>query len=392
MKNMLIVGARRVACLALALVSLVVGAQKPSAEDPARTSGAATAVTRGAAAPIAASAASAAVPPARRWAAVGKVYGRVRAGDLGVVINTDDPYSVQVGEYYIKARGIDPAQVLRVAMPVKSVLSRSEFDDLAAKVEAFYGNRVQALALAWRAPYAVECNSITGALTMGFDAQLCKQTCAASRASSYFGSGSSQPFKDHGKRLSMLLAARDATQAQALIDRGVKADGTLGLKGAPAVNVHFVTTSDALRSRRQILFPPEGRVPSLGLDVHLDQTDALVGAERVLMYLTGRERVDGLSTLEFVPGALADHLTSFGGMLDNPHGQMSALAWIDAGATATYGTTSEPCAHLQKFPHPQALLLFYAGGASAIEAYWKSVQWPQQGLFIGEPLAAPFAR
>ena len=42
-----------------------------------------------------------------------------------------------MGEYYIKARGIDPAQVLRVAMPVKSVLSRSEFDDLAAKVRRF---------------------------------------------------------------------------------------------------------------------------------------------------------------------------------------------------------------------------------------------------------------
>jgi uncharacterized protein (TIGR03790 family) len=89
---------------------------------------------------------------------------------------------------------------------------------------------------------------------------------------------------------------------------------------------------------------------------------------------------------------LADHLTSFGGIFDKPHGQMTAMSWIDAGATASYGTTSEPCAHLQKFPNPQALLLFYVQGASALEAYWKSVMWPQQGLFIGEPLAAPFSR
>jgi uncharacterized protein (TIGR03790 family) len=130
----------------------------------------------------------------------------------------------------------------------------------------------------------------------------------------------------------------------------------------------------------------------LGLDVHLDQTDALLGADRVLMYITGRERIDGLGSVSFVPGALADHLTSYGGVLDASHGQMTVLSWIDAGATASYGTTSEPCAHLQKFPHPQALLLFYAGGATALEAYWKSVQWPQQGLFVGEPLAAPFGR
>jgi hypothetical protein len=31
-------------------------------------------------------------------------------------------------------------------------------------------------------------------------------------------------------------------------------------------------------------------------------------------------------------------------------------------------------------------------GATAIEAYWKSVAWPAQGLFVGEPLAAPYGR
>ena len=36
---------------------------------------------------------------------------------------------------------------------------------------------------------------------------------------------------------------------------------------------------------------------------------------------------------------------------------MSALDWLESGATASYGTVSEPCNHLQKFPHPQLLLL-----------------------------------
>ncbi|MFN4264396.1 MAG: TIGR03790 family protein, partial [Aquabacterium sp.] len=138
--------------------------------------------------------------------------------------------------------------------------------------------------------------------------------------------------------------------------------------------------------------PPAGKVAVAGIEVHLDETDALRDVSRVLMYLTGKDRVDGLNSVQFVPGALADHLTSYGGMLEGNHGQMTALSWIEAGATATYGTASEPCSHLQKFPHPQALLLFYLGGATAIEAYWKSVSWPQQGVFVGEPLAAPFGR
>lgn len=332
------------------------------------------------------------VMPARQWAAVPRVVGKFTAKDVGLVINRDDPYSVQAGEYYAKARGLPESQILRLSVPVKSTLSRGEFDALSAAVDKFFGDKVQALALAWRMPYAVECNAITGALTMGYDASLCNQTCAASKPSRYFGSGSTKPYQDYGMRLSMLLAAPNVAAAKSMIDRGVRADGSLGLKGSPPVNVHLVTTSDSVRSVRQAFFPPAGPVASAGLNVHLDKTDALKNASRVLLYITGRTQVDHLDTIDFVPGALADHLTSYGGALDKPHGQMTVLSWIDAGATASYGTTSEPCAHWQKFPHPQALILFYGQGATAIESYWKSVAWPQQGLFVGEPLAAPFDR
>ena len=125
--------------------------------------------------------------------------------------------------------------------------------------------------------------------------------------------------------------------------------------------------------------------------MHVEATQAIENATRVLIYQTGLANVPKLDTIKWVPGALADHLTSYGGVLDGGVGQMPSLDWIASGATATYGTVSEPCAHQQKFPHPQILLLNYLQGASAIEAYWRSVGWPQQGLFIGEPLAAPFA-
>jgi uncharacterized protein (TIGR03790 family) len=336
--------------------------------------------------------ASAPAVPVRRWASAPRVFGRLTSADMGIVINEDDPYSVEVGEYYAKARRIPDARVLRVKLPVKGVLTRDEFEGMSKKIDGFFGARVQGLALAWRLPYGVECNAITGALAMGFDGSLCGNTCAQSRRSALFGSPSAKPFKDHKMRMSMLLASRDVEAAKALIDRGVQSDGKLGLRGALPVRAHFVTTSDAVRSQRQLMFPPAGMVSRFGVDVVLDQADALRNADRVLIYMTGRAQVDGLDSVKFVPGALADHLTSFGGILDKPHGQMTAQAWLDAGATASYGTTSEPCAHLQKFPNPQALLLFYVQGATAMEAYWKSVLWPQQGLFIGEPLAAPFAR
>ena len=328
----------------------------------------------------------------RKWVTVPPAWGRITAEQLGVVINLDDPYSVEVGEHYVRARKIPAKQVLRLRLPPKATLDREAFFALRRQIDGHFGPRTQALALAWRQPQAVECHSITGALAMGFDPALCADTCAPSKLSRYAGSGSTQPLRDFGMRLSMLLAAPDVAQAKAMIDRGVASDGTLSAPGGQPAHAHFVSTSDTLRSVRRALFPPSGPMAQAGVEVHVHQTEALRDADRVLIYLTGRTHVDGLETIGFLPGALADHFTSFGGVIDKPHGQMSALAWIQAGATATHGTVSEPCAHLQKFPHPQLLLLFYTQGATALEAYWKSVAWPRQSLFIGEPLAAPFAR
>ena len=65
--------------------------------------------------------------------------------------------------------------------------------------------------------------------------------------------------------------------------------------------------------------------------------------------------------------------------------------WLEAGATGSFGTVVEPCNHLQKFPIPPVVIWHYAEGDTLIEAYWKSVAWPGEGVFIGEPLAHPFA-
>jgi hypothetical protein len=40
---------------------------------------------------------------------------------------------------------------------------------------------------------------------------------------------------------------------------------------------------------------------------------------------------------------------------------------------------------------PAIAIFHYLSGTTAIEAYWKSVAWPGEGIFIGEPLARPFA-
>ena len=320
-----------------------------------------------------------------------RATGRLRAADIGLVINTADAYSVEVGEHYIERRGLLPGQVLRLALPVGPALTLPEFERLQQAIADHFGPTTQALALAWVAPYAVACQSIPGALALGFDPELCKLSCAPSRPSLYFNSPSARPLTDHALRPSMLIAARSVEQAKALIDRGVAADSSLLQRGRLPVAALFLTTGDSARNVRARLYPPAGLQPSVGVDMVVGPAAALLGTPRVLLATTGSVRVDLQPAPDWVAGALADHLTSFGGNLLGNHGQGTVLDWIESGATASHGTVSEPCNHLQKFPHPQVLLLHYLQGSTAIEAYWKSVAWPQQALFVGEPLAAPFA-
>ena len=311
----------------------------------------------------------------------GAARAQLQPAQLGLVVNDADPASVAIGEYYRQARGLDAQQVAHVRLPgAPRQLDAAAFAALKQEVDSQLGPGVRAVLFAWTAPYAVECNGLTAAYTLGFDAAQCRQPCAPGRKNPYFNS-SQLP---DGMRLSMLLPATPETVARAVVDRGRVA----GFSTPPA-GAYFLQTSDKARNARARFFPPSATVPARRLQVHTLRQDVLEGAQDIILYQTGAVQVDKLETLRFLPGALADHLTSWGGDLLGT-AQMSSLRWLEAGATASYGTVSEPCSHWQKFPHPQILLRHYLGGATAIEASWRSVAWPAQGVFIGEPLARPY--
>ncbi len=307
------------------------------------------------------------------------------AAQLAVVVNDDEPNSVEIAEYYRKARGIPAANMVHVKIPHRPrKLDAEQFEALKAQIDARLGPEIQAVLMVWTAPYAVECNALTAAYTMGLDSSLCTNSCNPSKPSPYFNAASRQPMSDFKLRISMQLPTESVAASKALIDRGVLS----GFR-TPIASAYFLQTSDVARSSRARFFPRAGSVPAKKLAIKTMRADSLENVGDIIVYQTGRDFVPKLDTLTFLPGALADHLTSVGGdLLGNA--QMSSLKWLDAGATASYGTVSEPCNHWQKFPQSTVLLSNYLRGNTAIEAYWKSVAWPAQGVFIGEPLAAPY--
>ncbi len=306
--------------------------------------------------------------------------------DLAVIINDDDPLSRQIGDYYQKARHIPAANMIHLQFPPgRNVLSKDEFQHLKAEIDRLTPTHVQAYAVAWTVPYRVDCMSLTSALAFGFDEGYCSSSCGPTKPSPYFNSPSLHPATDYKLRPAMMLAGINFEQIKALIDRGVAADHSF-----PAGRAYLIITPDKARSVRATYFEQTAKDLAGVFPIEVLETDAITGRDDVLFYFTGLAHVPQLDTLDFLPGALADHLTSAGGQLIDSS-QMSSLRWLEAGATASYGTVVEPCSHMQKFPFPGIAMLHYALGASAIEAYWKSVAWPGEGVFVGEPLAQPFA-
>ena len=316
--------------------------------------------------------------------------GPVRALDrsqLAVIVNVLDPLSVQIGEYYAERRRIIFQNFIKVSFaPDKATLTREEFEQIKDQVDRQTRPEVQAYALTWAAPYRVGCMSITSAFAFGYDEALCAEGCKPTRRSPYFNSPTRLPFTQLRMRPTMSLASRSFENAKALIDRGVQADAT-----SPMGTAYLLSTSDNSRDVRTAGYPRVDKLQTNRVRVRRLAQDELRDAADVLFYFIGKERVRGLETLGFLAGAIADHVTSSGGEMPES-GQMSALRWLEAGATGSYGTVVEPCAIAQKFPTPAVVIGRYLAGETLIEAYWKSVLMPGQGIFIGEPLAAPFRR
>jgi uncharacterized protein (TIGR03790 family) len=318
-------------------------------------------------------------------AAIARADG-LTADRLGVIYNRNAPSSVRIAQYYAVHRHVPAENLIGLDVPDRAVINRGELKRLREEMLDKLPSRVQSLLLVWTRPFAVECMSVTTAFAAGYQPGFCEPGCGETTTSEIYNTRGWLPDDTVGWLPAMLLPSQDEALAQAVIDRGIDADAS-----QPAGTVYLVRTQDSKRNVRAEEYADAEALAKGRLAVRELVTPIIRAPHDAIVYFTGIARVAELQKIDFLPGAAADHLTSLGGVLENSI-QMPATEWLHQGATGSYGTVSEPCAQLSKFPHAAVFLSHYLRGETLLEAYWKSVKMPGQGLFIGEPLARPFAR
>jgi uncharacterized protein (TIGR03790 family) len=326
-----------------------------------------------------------------------------------VVVNQNCTNSLQLGDDYCEQREVPPQNFLRMTGWTNGSINWSPADFqtyllnplLAMVASRGLTNQAQFVLLSMDIPYRVTDgtgqNSTTSALFYGFKTNGVPvegiDSCSLPDNSSNSYAYSEMPFSQAkpdtaatNSFLAMMLTDTNLAGAEATLTRGVAADFSY-----PTQTVYLAKTSDPARNVRFIEFDNsvfENQVAGNYAVTRVD-TDS-TSFTNLFGLLTGLSSFS-LATNAFVPGAVGDSLTSFGGYILENTGQTPALAFLEAGASGSYGTVVEPCNYTNKFP--DAVDYFYqTRGFSLAEAYYQSVLNPFQGLFVGEPLAAPFAR
>ncbi len=165
--------------------------------------------------------------------------------------------------------------------------------------------------------------------------------------------------------------------------------GTLSDATNPAGAVYFVTNSNVRSQCRQWQFPSAAAgLRNMGVRATIGEAFP-EGKRDVIGVMMGTSTVTPSKVGRFLPGSMAEHLTSAAAMFDSAN-QTKISRWIAAGATASAGTVWEPMSIWSKFPNAR-FFNHYASGCTMIESFYQAISCPLQIMIIGDPLAAPWA-
>ncbi|MFC1453054.1 TIGR03790 family protein [Verrucomicrobiota bacterium] len=337
--------------------------------------------------------------------------------ELLVLYNTESAGSVRVAREFAAARQVPGSNLVGLELPRKatespSTISRRVFTRLIwepatlAVAERGIGDHILAWVYSVDFPIRIEGNppiSIQGLTFLRDVPPGPEEARTGTYASPLFGGPDSRGWEGHHSQSfdvladwlrddmplpSMMLGyvgerGNEPREVLECVRRGVSSDGTY-----PTGTVYFVTGDDVRARCRQWQYPLVAReLGTMGVKAVVGP-DFPEGATDVLGLMAGAAFVRPGRCKSYLPGAMAEHLTSAAAVFHNPH-QTKLTAWIRAGATASAGTVTEPRSIWSKFPNAR-FFVHYAAGCCMMESFYQSVRCPLQILIVGEPLARPW--
>jgi hypothetical protein len=183
---------------------------------------------------------------------------------------------------------------------------------------------------------------------------------------------------------------RGNTEAEILsyLKRAVAADGT-----KPQGTIYFMQNDNIRSNVRDACFAGvAAEINKLGVRAVVAKGSIPRGAPDVMGLMAGVDIFDWSKSGSTIrPGAICEHLTSYGGDMATGAFQTPLSEFLRHGAAGSSGTVKEPGAIQAKFPLP-SLQLHYARGSSLAEAFYQSITSPFQLLIVGDPLCQPWAK
>ena len=214
------------------------------------------------------------------------------AEKLVIIVNSKDPESQKIADYYQQKRNIPDENIIVVEFsPKAATLNKVRFQKIYQQVQDKTPKHVQFYALAWRKTFRVGCMSITSAFAFGFDEKYCAKGCKATEPSPYFNMKSRAPFDDFKIRPTMMLAGSSIDQVFAMIDRGVRSDGK-----RPDAAAYLMSTTDKNRNGRARFYSQV--IIALGGYTKIQQVNSnkLENKDDVMFYFTGLKHVEGIES------------------------------------------------------------------------------------------------
>ncbi|HMP90623.1 MAG TPA: TIGR03790 family protein [Kiritimatiellia bacterium] len=330
-----------------------------------------------------------------------------------VVVNRDSDRSLELGRYYAVRRGIPDGNICPVFTTNRINITTTAYsNEIEAVVRDFIvvnglSNQIDTVVFSMDIPYRVyipphanlRWSGLTASFYYGFFSSPSAFTSGCQIAegsrSDYFEaeryfSRAESPVSNR-YYLSAMLTASNLANGLRLVDRSVAADNS-----SPFARIILTRTSDTARNIQWLEFENTlflGKFISAPQERFWVDLDFIASQTNLFGVTAGLINHSWLGLNNNLPGAYGEHLTSFGGYLvdSKPEPtQMSILDWIYHGFSGSYGTVVEPCAFTNKFPSPR-IHYWYARGFSLGESLWMAVQNPYQGIFVGDPLCAPYA-